>query len=111
MQCSNACPVCASFDISRRSKLFDHLVAVGKKRRRNDEPECLGDFERDRKLVVLFISVAYCDANVWRYFRQAAPRAAGDGSRAVVDQKIEDQAEHRQSSRIFLQIGEGHHGR
>jgi hypothetical protein len=44
-----------------------------------------------------------------RYFRRVAPRAAGvvEGSRDVVDQKIEDQTEHRrQNSRTFLQIRE-----
>jgi len=34
--------------------------------------------------------------SVWRYFRQAAPRAAGvvEGSRAAVDQKIEMRFAH-----------------
>ena len=50
-----------------------------------------------RDVGILFVSAAYCDANVWRYFRQAAPQAAGvvEGSRGAVDQKIEDQTEHR----------------
>ena len=52
-----------------------------------------------RDVGILFVSAAYCgqSANVWRYFRRAAPRPAGvvEGWRAAVDQKIEDQTEHR----------------
>jgi hypothetical protein len=48
--------------------------------------------------------------SVWRYFRQAAPRAAGvaEGSRAAGDQKIDDQTEHRldKIAAPYLQIGE-----
>jgi hypothetical protein len=48
---------------------------------------------------MLMFGAIFCLAlfSVWRYFRQAAPRAAGvvEGSRAAVDQKIEDQTEHR----------------
>jgi hypothetical protein len=52
---------------------------------------------------ILFVSAAYCDANVWRYFlfgaifvrlrreRQALLRAR----EPPLDQKIEDQTEHR----------------
>ena len=56
-----------------------------------------------RRVGILFVSAAYCDANVWRYFlfgaifvrlrreRQALLRAR----EPPLDQKIEDQTEHR----------------
>ena len=65
-------------------------------------------FESDRKPDAIweffFVSVAYCDANVWRYFRQLRPRG---GRRALAScRRSEDRASPRQRSRIFLQIGE-----
>jgi hypothetical protein len=72
------------------------LTAIAEKRRRMWRFPliyCVATWE------FFFVSAAYCDqsANVWRYFRRAAPRAAGvvEGWRAAVDQKIEDQTEHR----------------